>query len=310
MAHDESQHKGDGHSQTDASPDEPLAPMTIDTADPAIDSAGEHPSDWKLQPDATTRLETTQAGEPDLHRVSGVRTVVSEPDPRHGEDRGRDQEDRGEDRSRRERQQRPSMIKNLLITASVALVCGVIGAMGYAHFFGPKSKGSSPDQSQGKSDSGSKNEPGPKEKSGGGESKQSNAQASTTSSIPGVSPAKDADMDKQQIKDLSQRVDQLRARVDDLTRPTDATPPAMRTMQIKMSDLAREMADIAMLPAAYRQYDNRLENLKEEIKTLRACIEAARSDPIGGGIPSLTSRAGIAAPIASPNAAKDPSGGP
>ena len=102
------------------------------------------------------------------------------------------------------------MIKNLLITASVALVCGVIGAMGYSHFFGPKSKGSSPDQSQGKSDSGSKNEPGPKEKSGGGESKErkgSNAQASTTNSIPSVSSAKDADMVKQQINELSQRVD-------------------------------------------------------------------------------------------------------
>ncbi len=133
MAHDESQHKGDGHSQTDESPDEPLAPMTVDTADPAIDTAGEHPSDWKLHPDATTRLETTRVGESDLPRVSGVRTVVSEPYPQHGEDRGRDQEDRGEDRSRREPQQQPSMIKNLLITASVALVCGVIGAMGYAH---------------------------------------------------------------------------------------------------------------------------------------------------------------------------------
>jgi hypothetical protein len=304
MAHDESQHKGDGHSQTDESPDEPLAPMTVDTADPAMDTAGERPSDWKLHPGATTRLETTRVGESDLHRVAGVRTVVSEPYPQHGEDRGRDQEDRGEDRSRREPQQRPSMIKNLLITASVALVCGVIGAMGYAHFFGPKSKGSSPDQSQGKSDSSSKKESGSKEKSGGGESKESNAQASTTTSIPGDSSAKDADMIKQQIKELSRRVDHLRERLDGVTGPTDAIPPAMRTMQIKMSELAREMADIATLPAAYRQYDNRLETLKEEVKTLRARIAPAQADSIGGRVP--------APPVllTTPTAGKDPSGGP
>ena len=278
MAHDESQHKGDGRSQTDESPDESLAPMTIDTADPAVDTAGEHPSDWKLHPDATTRLETTGVGESDLRRVSGVRTVVSKPHPQNGEDRGRDQEDRGEDRSRREPQKQPSMIKSLLITASVALVCGVIGAMGYAHFFGPKSKESSSDQSQGKSDSGSKNEPGPKGKSGGGESKESNGQASTTNSIPSVSPAKDADIVKQQIKELAQRVDHLRVRVDSVTRPTDATPPLLRTMQIKMSELAHEMAEVAALPAAYREYDNRLETLKEELKTLRARVEATQAD--------------------------------
>jgi len=84
----------------------------------------------------------------------------------------------------------------------------------------------------------------------------------------------------------------------------------MRTMQIKMSEMAHEMADIAALPAAYRQYDNRLENLKEEIKTLRASIDSAQADPIGGAIPGLTSRLRIAAPIQLPTAAKDPSGGP
>ena len=98
----------------------------------------------------------------------------------------------------RSRQQQPSMTRSLLITAGVALVCGVIGAMGYAYFFGPKSKGSSSEGSQGKSDSSSKKESGSKEKAGGGESKQlgkeSDAQASTTNLIPGVSSAKDAYM--------------------------------------------------------------------------------------------------------------------
>ena len=173
-------------------------------------------------------------------------------------------------------------MKSILITAGVALVCGVIGAMGYAYFFGPKSKGPSSAGPQGKSDSSSKKESGAKEKSGGGESKESgkesNAQASTANSILGVSSAKDADMLNQQIKDLSQRVDQLRERLDGVTKPTDATPPLLRTMQIKMSEIARQMAEVSALPGAYRQYDNQLETLKEELKSLRAHIEAAQPD--------------------------------
>ncbi len=214
------------------------APITIDTADPVIDKVVEHPSDRKLHPDATISVETTQVSESDLLAATGVRTVFAdkkhgnsqdrpqeqngpsknrgeEREDQHDNDQGPDQEDRGEDRSR---QQRPSMMKNLLITAGVALVCGVIGAMGYAYFFGPKSAGPRSEQSQGKSDSSSKKDSGSKEKSGGGESKKSgkasNTQASTTNSMPGVSSANDADMLKQQIKDLSRRVDHLRERVD------------------------------------------------------------------------------------------------
>jgi hypothetical protein len=192
------------------------------------------------------------------------------------------------------------MMKNLLITAGVALVSGVIGAMGYAYSFGPKSKGSSPEGSQAKSDSSSKKESGSKEKSGGGESKESgkgsNAQASTTNSIPGVSSVKDADMLKQQIKELSRRVDHLRERVNGVTQPTDATPLALRTMQIKMSELTHAMADVAALPAAYQQYDNRLKTVDEVLKTLRERIDAAQADSIGGRIPGLTPLARIAAP--------------
>ena len=200
------------------------------------------------------------------------------------------------------------MMKNLLITAGVALVCGVIGAMGYAYFFGPKSKGSSSEESQGKSDSGSTKDSGSKEKSGSGESKESgkesNAPASTTNSMPGVSSAKDADMLKQLITDLSQRVDHLRERVDSLTLPTDATPPALRNMQVKMSALTHAMAEVAALPAAYRQYDNQLETLKDELKTLRERIDAAQAHSIADRIPSLIPVAGFAGPTSSTGGSK------
>ena len=111
--------------------------------------------------------------------------------------------------------------------AGVGLVCGMIGAMGYVHFFGPKSKEFSSDQSQAKGKSGSKKKSGSGEKPRRGESQKlvdaSNAQALTTTSVPGVASSKGADVFKQQIKDLSQRVDRLRERVDNVTRPTDET---------------------------------------------------------------------------------------
>jgi hypothetical protein len=319
----ESQHESDDHSRTGEPPHEAPAPIAVDSSDPVIDKLVDHQSDRKLHPDATISVETTQVSESDLLAATGVRTVFADKKhgnsqdrpqdqngrdknrgglkaPQHDADRGRDQQRSGDDRSR---QHQPSMMKHLLITAGVALVCGVIGAMGYAYLFGPNSKGSSPEGSQGKSDSSSKKESGSKEKSGGGEStesgKGSNAQALTTNSIPGFSSVKDADMLKQQIKDLSRRVDHLRERVNGVTQPTDATPLALRTMQIKMSELTHAVADVAAVPAAYRQYDYRLKTLNEELKILRERIDAAQTDSIGGRISILTPPARIAAPTPS-----------
>jgi hypothetical protein len=200
-----------------------------------------------------------------------------------------------EDQSRQERsprQERPSMIKHLLITASVALVCGVSGAMGYVYFFGPTSKESSPDQSQAKSDPGSKKKSDSKVKPGVGENKpsgdDSSAHASTAHSTPAVHSATESDTVKNQIHDLSQRVDNLLKRVEGVTRPIDQTPPALRMMQIKVTNLAHEIVDLAALPAAYQEYDNRLETLKEELSALRARIEPPQADSVTGRMPGDT----------------------
>ena len=56
------------------------------------------------------------------------------------------------------------MMTNLLITAAVALISGVIGAMGYSHFFGPKP--GEPASSQSKTEAGSNKESSSKTKSG------------------------------------------------------------------------------------------------------------------------------------------------
>jgi hypothetical protein len=159
---DEFRHQDGERSQTGEPPHAAPAPITIDTADPVIDKVIEHPSDRKVHPDATVSVETTQVSESDLLAATGVRTVFADkkqgnsqhrPQDQNGQsksrggqearqqgvDRGGGHEDRGDDRS----QQQPSMMKNLLITAGVALVCGVGGAMGYAYFFGSRSDGPS-----------------------------------------------------------------------------------------------------------------------------------------------------------------------
>jgi hypothetical protein len=187
------------------------------------------------------------------------------------------------------------MIKHILITASVALICGVSGAMGYAYLFGPSSKDSSPDQSQAKSDPGSKKKSESTAKTGAGDKNQSGddfrAQASTANSIPAVHSAQDAALIKQQYKDLSQRVDNLLERVEGVTRPIDQTPPVLRMMQIKMTKLAHEIADLAALPGSYREYDNRLEAFKDELSALRTRIETAHADPTTGRIAGVADRA-------------------
>jgi hypothetical protein len=244
MAHDESRPQGNENSTTTERNREAVAPLTVDTADPVIESAVEHRSGRNDGPP---------------------------------------------------RQERPSMIKHLLITASVALICGVSGAMGYGYFFGPKEKAASTDHSQAKGDPGSKKKSESTANRGASDNKQSgddsSVQASTANSTSAVPSAQDAAMVKRQLKDLSQRVDDLLERVEGVTRPVDQTPPLLRMMQIKMTKLAHEIADLAALPGAYREYDNRLETFKDELSALRTRIETAQADPTTGRIAGVADRA-------------------
>ena len=73
MARDESQHQPDVSVESETS-----EPITITTSDPAIESSVEHASDWKIHPDSTLSLETTQVREPNPLYVVGVRKVVQE----------------------------------------------------------------------------------------------------------------------------------------------------------------------------------------------------------------------------------------
>jgi TolA-binding protein len=201
----------------------------------------------------------------------------------------------------------PSMMKNLLMTAGVALICGVIGAAGYLYFLGAKPEESP--SSQKKPDSGSAQEATEKKKSGfSGTQSVMESNSRGASSIPGFTASDDADTLKKQIADLMQRVDGLSARVDRMTRPKDETPPVLHTMQIKMGELARVMDEVASLPAKVRHYDNRLETMQEEIKTLRSRIESLTGGRVEGLNPNLAlpRQSSAAAPPATDNQAESP----
>lgn len=222
-------------------------------------------------------------------------------------DRDERDDDRDHDHDDRPgRKSQPSTMRNLVVTAGVALLCGVIGAVGYSYFFGSKDKQSG-DSSQGKSESAKKNASSSRKSGGGGKSKdsgkQSNSQASTSDSIPGFTSAEDADTLKKQIMDLMQRVDRLGERVDRMTRPKDQTPPVLRTMQIKMGELAREMDEVSSLPARLRHDENRLETLQEDIRAIRVRLES-----MPGAAATATARMAPGLSIPPGSTASGPSG--
>lgn len=164
------------------------------------------------------------------------------------------------------------MMKNLLMTAVVGLIGGVVGAAGYSYFLGAKpdeadSAKKKPEVAAPKKASESKSA-----FSGTQSVNESNSRGASV--VPGFTASDDADTLRVQIAELMQRIDGLSGRVDRLSRPKDETPPVLHTMQIKIGELAKVMDDVASLPAKVRHYDNRLETMQEEIKTLRSRIES------------------------------------
>lgn len=177
----------------------------------------------------------------------------------------------------------PSMTRILLFAGLVALVCGVAGAFGYSYFFG--GKGKSDDQKQ--SASGGKSSGGGSEKSKGSgsastKSKGSNDEQAGSASneadtIPGFTTAEDADSLRKQIGHLTERLDALQHRLDQIGGPRDQTPPDLHTLQIKMGELSRTMDDVASLPSRVHRLGSRLEELQQQIKMVRD-RESARED--------------------------------
>ncbi|MGP0066807.1 MAG: hypothetical protein ACLQGP_24855 [Isosphaeraceae bacterium] len=57
--------------------------------------------------------------------------------------------------------------------------------------------------------------------------------------------------------------------------------------QMQMSEMAHDINEVAALPAMVRQFDKRVETLLEEIKTVRARLDAVQVDPMTGRAPAV-----------------------
>jgi hypothetical protein len=216
--------------------------ITIAATDPVIETVVGHEAERKQHSQTAVSVETPQGVKPETGRDRGeVQDRDLHRGPRRDEHQGsqrvdadrapRREEDGGDQRGQAGPQpQQPSMMKNLLITAAVALVCGVIGAMAYAHFFGSKSDRSS--SSQTKHEAGANQGSSSRTKSGGG-SHAETAPTSTSSSVRGSRSAQGADALNEQIKDLTWRIDRLGERVDRLQQLLSLAVPLLQRIAPK-----------------------------------------------------------------------------
>lgn len=201
---------------------------------------------------------------------------------KHDRDREHDHERDGDHQRRHKKKKKHHETagqlnwKTMLVTAVLALVCGVGGAWGYSAMFGPsksdKQDGDSSKSDSSKSDSGkSDSDKGDKSggKSGGNKGKDSGSGGASASEIPGFSSARDADTFKKELEHLAHRLDLLGGRIDQLTTNEDKTPPVLHTVQRKVTDLEREVDEVANLPSKFSRLEQKLSDLKQELVILK-----------------------------------------
>ncbi|MGH7139158.1 MAG: hypothetical protein ACREHD_25715, partial [Pirellulales bacterium] len=139
----------------------------------------------------------------------------------HAHDKERDDERQRRHRKKKKHHETVGQLnwKTMLVTAVLALACGVGGAWGYSAMFGP-SKSDKHDKGSSKSDSDkggkSGDKSGDKGKSGSekGTSSEGGKGGASASEIPGFSSARDADTFKKELEHLAHRLDLLGARID------------------------------------------------------------------------------------------------
>jgi hypothetical protein len=281
----------------------PQGLQRAETSDPMIKTgSGSHPS-WTRHPDATMVVETYRISEPDSN-PPGVYIVPFQENPPSSPEEGR--EDRGSRHEKRDKRSAssnagdrarsksdvdrasnfgsgqdrvhetnpPSMTRMFLYTGLMGLVCGMVGAWGYSYFFGSDKSSKSGDQGSSSKDSGAqKSASGSSKKSSSGSSAskaESGAQAQGAKDFPGFTRADDADILRKQNEHLSERIDRLSERIDKVSRPRNQTPPDVRTLQIKVGDLARTVEDMGDVTARLRRVEDRVEDLGQQLKNRRS----------------------------------------
>jgi hypothetical protein len=163
----------------------------------------------------TPRLEP---GQHDPAAATRVTTVAANPTvekPRN---------DRGPERLHTQPQPRQSSTITYLAVMALSLIFGAAGAMGYAHFFAPKSGEPS---SQSRTEGGSN-----KESTSTSKPSAASASDSAKNSGSGASTEESGEL-KQQILSLNKRIDRLGERVDRLQELLSLAVPLLQRMAPK-----------------------------------------------------------------------------
>lgn len=244
----------------------------VSTSDAIVNSRDERLA--KRPPESTVSFETSPRGTISNDLADPVSSLQSQPE---SHDRNGKQRHDGEGRPKKRKKHHeppPAALnwKSLAAIGVLALVCGVVGAWGYSALFGSaksdeqeKSQKKDDDKSSGKKQKGKKGSD-----SETGESSEGGEGSASASQIPGFTSADDAETLKKQLKHLDDRIDRLGQRIDRVTRPEDQTPPVLHTLQVQMNDLAREIDELAGLPAHLHRLDRQIASLEEQFKTLRS----------------------------------------
>jgi hypothetical protein len=171
-----------------------------------------------------------ESGQPEQVPSTRVMNVGANPVADSGRAPRRVESDRRDLHNRAQSQSaHPSMMTYVLLTA-VSLACGVIGAMGYAHFLGPQPGEPSSSQSQ----TGSNKASGSTKTSAGSGTKSAN-QTSTNESASdaAIESSQEAGDLKQQIVNLNKRIDRLGERVDRLQELLSLAVPLLQRLAPK-----------------------------------------------------------------------------
>jgi len=212
---------------------------------------------------ATNQVRETSRARSHTKDMANVADSPTDDDQGKAEDRAEgkpgDRPDRGQPA------QGPSLVRMLLFSGLVALICGVVGGWG-ASVFASRRDGKKPSDKQA--------------------APNKSLDSSTRKPASDATRPAEPDTLRKQTEDLAKRVDTLVERFDSLTLPRDQTPPEIRKLQVKVIDLAHAVERMGDPPAQFRHVEDRLEELHQQLKTLQSNITGHPENAKGSATPA------------------------
>lgn len=254
--------------------------VSVSTSDPEINAGDERLASWARHPETSMSVDTAQP--PD---AAPDATSNSAADRHRANGAAREESRAPAKPPRAEGTSIAASWRTLLLVGAVAFVLGAAGAWAYTVTLGSTGSDQKNSQAKGDDKKSSEKKSGDqkqgKKKSGGdkGGGSEGGDDADSASQLPGFTSADDAAVLKKQIKHLEDRIDRLSHRVDQATRPEDETPPVLHTLQSQMNDLAREVDQVAGLPARLHRLERQLASLQEQLELVRTRNSASDESP-------------------------------